>query len=117
MERGPAPQDSHEDVDLETVHLPFLPNNPLTIGLFTDLQNAPQLRQQLLSGNADFEYAFVDASSVFSTKHVLAACFRAVNDSINNRLRCRNVHAEIVFALNPNNNVRASSSLLIPRPY
>jgi EKC/KEOPS complex subunit CGI121/TPRKB len=37
--------------------------------------------------------------------HVLAAVFRAANDYLNNRLKSRNVHSEIVFALSPNNNV------------
>ena len=38
--------------------------------------------------------------------HVLAACFRAINDQIHHRLKSRNVHSEIVFSLSPNNNVR-----------
>jgi len=37
--------------------------------------------------------------------HALAAAFRAVNDLIEGRLRSRNVHSEVVFALSPNNNV------------
>ena len=36
---------------------------------------------------------------------ILAAAFRAINDSIEGRLRTRNVHSEIVFCLSPNNNV------------
>ena len=46
---------------------------------------------------------------IVSTTHILAAVFRAVNDLVNDRLKSRNVHSEIVFALSPNNNV---SSLL-----
>lgn len=50
---------------LETVHLPHLPPDlPIYISLYRNLQNAPFLRQQLLSGNRDFEYAFIDASMV-----------------------------------------------------
>jgi EKC/KEOPS complex subunit CGI121/TPRKB len=36
---------------------------------------------------------------------VLAACFRAISDALNGRLKSRNVHSEIVFSLSPNNNV------------
>ena len=90
---------------METITLPHLPNSPIQVCLFNDVQNSAFLRQQLLEGNADFEYAFLDASVLISTSHVLAACFRAISDSLNGRLKTRNVHSEIVFALSPNNNV------------
>lgn len=92
---------------METLVLPHLPHHPLQIGLFTDVQNAAFLRLQLLEGNTDFEYAFLDASALLSRTPVLAACFRAINDLLTNRLKSRNVHSEIVFSLSPNNNVSA----------
>lgn len=91
---------------MQVVTLPHLPTNPLYLGVFRDVRNVAFLRHQLLSGNADFEYAFIDASVVLSTQHLLAACFRAINDLNARRLKTRNVHAEIVFSLSPNNNVR-----------
>jgi hypothetical protein len=91
---------------METISLPHLLDHPLRVILFTHVQNASFLRQNLLEGNTDFEYAFLDASVLLSRNHVLAACFRAVNDSINGRLKSRNVHSEIVFSLSTNNNVR-----------
>jgi EKC/KEOPS complex subunit CGI121/TPRKB len=90
---------------METITLPHLPNSPIQVCLFNDVKNSAFLRQQLLQGNSDFEYAFLDASVLISTSHVLAACFKAVSDSLNGRLKTRNVHSEIVFALSPNNNV------------
>ncbi|KAA8574710.1 hypothetical protein EYC84_003960 [Monilinia fructicola] len=87
-------------------HLP--PSHTLHIALYHNLLNAPFLHQQLLSGNTDFEYAFIDASVVLSRLHVLAAAYRAVNDSLENRLKSRNVHSEIVFALSMNNNIAES---------
>lgn len=91
---------------MESIQLPHLAAQPLRACLFKDVQNAAFLRQQLLDGNQEFEYAFLDASVLLSRNHVLAACFRAVNDVNNGRMRSRNVHSEIVFALSPNNNVR-----------
>lgn len=90
---------------METIILPHLPHHPLHVCLFRDVHNAAFLRQQLLDGNASFEYAFLDASVLLSRKHVLSACFSAVNDLLNTRMKSRNVHSEIVFALSPNNNV------------
>jgi len=49
---------------IETLTLPHLPDYPLFIGLFEDVQNTSFLRKQLLEGNTDFEYAFLDVSMV-----------------------------------------------------
>lgn len=50
---------------LETLHLSHLPESlPVHVALYRDLKNASFLRSQLLSGNAEFEYAFIDASMV-----------------------------------------------------
>ncbi|KAF7119248.1 hypothetical protein CNMCM5793_008996 [Aspergillus hiratsukae] len=96
-------------VSIETVHLPHLPSAvAVHIALYRDVKNSPFLRQQLLSGNADFEYAFIDASMVLSRTHILSAIFRAVNDYLNGRLKSRNVHSEIVFSLSPANNIADS---------
>ena len=47
---------------LSLVHLP--PGLAVHIVLYQDVQNAAFLHQQLLKGNPDFEYAFIDASVV-----------------------------------------------------
>ncbi|KAL9074911.1 MAG: hypothetical protein Q9161_002050 [Pseudevernia consocians] len=94
---------------LQTLNLAHLPPDlAVHIALYTDLQNAPFLRDQLLQGNPDFEYALIDASVIVSTTHVLAAVFRAANDYLTGRLKSRNVHSEIVFCLGANNNIAQS---------
>lgn len=50
---------------LETINLSHLPASwPVHVALYKDVKNAPFLRQQLISGNSDFEYALIDASMV-----------------------------------------------------
>ncbi|KAJ5988789.1 hypothetical protein N7481_003999 [Penicillium waksmanii] len=94
---------------LETLDIPHLPKSlSVYVALYRDVQNAAFLRQQLLSGNKEFEYAFIDASMVFSRAHATAAIFRAINDYKNDRLKSHNVHSEIVFSLNPANNIADS---------
>ncbi|KAL9620324.1 MAG: hypothetical protein Q9160_005123 [Pyrenula sp. 1 TL-2023] len=94
---------------LQTIQLAHLPPELiLHVALFRDLQNAAFLREQLIAGNAKYEYAFIDASMIVSTTHLYAAAFRAINDYLQGRLKSRNVHSEIVFALSPNNNIAES---------
>ncbi|KAN0093779.1 CGI-121 domain containing protein [Hyaloscypha variabilis] len=94
---------------LQTLHLEHLPSShAIHAALYRDIKNATHLQQQLLNGNTDFEYAFIDAGVIVSKIHALAAAYRAVNDLLENRLRSRNVHSEIVFSLSPNNNIAES---------
>ncbi|PNS20852.1 hypothetical protein CAC42_2783 [Sphaceloma murrayae] len=97
-----------EQSELETITLPHLENYPVYVALFKHVKNAAFLREQLLQGNSAFEYAFLDASMIVSRSHLLASCFKAVNDLANDRLKTRNVHSEIVFSLSPNNNIAES---------
>ncbi|KAL6253404.1 hypothetical protein RBB50_001128 [Rhinocladiella similis] len=91
---------------VQTIHLAHMPPElALFVSLYTDVENASILKQQLLAGNAEFEYAFIDANMILSTTHILAAAFRAMNDYLNERLKSHNVHSEIVFSLSPNNNI------------
>ena len=53
---------------LEIVKLEHLPTDyAVHLALFRNIQNAAFLHSQLLERNADFEYAFVDASIVSLT--------------------------------------------------
>jgi EKC/KEOPS complex subunit CGI121/TPRKB len=50
---------------VQTLHLEHVPRQyPIHIALFKDVENCALLKQQLLSGNEEFEYAFIDASVV-----------------------------------------------------
>ncbi|MCJ1474097.1 hypothetical protein MMC13_002755 [Lambiella insularis] len=96
-------------IPLTTLHLIHLPPDlAIHIALCCELKNATWLRRQLLEGNPAFEYALLDASVILSPTHLHAAIFRAVNDQRAGRMKSRNVHSEIVFALSPNNNIADS---------
>ncbi len=91
----------------EALHLEHVPPTHLVYAaLFKDVSNAEFLHSQLLARNADFEYAFIDASSVVSRFQVLAATYKAVSVLLDGVLKTPNVHSEIVCALSPSNNVR-----------
>lgn len=51
-----------------TIPIPHLPRDHTVLAAgFRDVQNAPFLRQQLLEGNPEFEYALLDARMVRNT--------------------------------------------------
>lgn len=50
---------------VEAINLEHTPaDKPVYVALFQDVRNAAEVKQHLLSGNGEFEYAFIDASVV-----------------------------------------------------
>lgn len=91
---------------LEEIRLEHVPDtHRVYVGLFRGVSNAGYLQSQLLSRNSDFEYAFIDASSVISRLHLLAAVYKALTVLLDGTLKTPNVHSEVVCALSPSNNV------------
>jgi EKC/KEOPS complex subunit CGI121/TPRKB len=98
-------------MSLEEIRLEHVPDtHKVYVGLFRDVTNAGHLQSQLLARNSDFEYAFIDASSVLSRLHLLAAVYKALTVLLDGTLKTPNVHSEIVCALSASNNVRLLSS-------
>ncbi|KAJ0122003.1 hypothetical protein J7T55_002514 [Diaporthe amygdali] len=91
---------------LETVALEHVPStHSVHVALFKGVTNAGFLQSQLLARNADFEYAFIDATTIVSRLQVLAAAYKAVSVLLEGRLKSPNVHAEAVLALSASNNI------------
>ncbi|KAI1205664.1 uncharacterized protein F4807DRAFT_278703 [Annulohypoxylon truncatum] len=91
---------------LETIHLEHVPStHTVHISLFKDVTNAEFLQKQLLSRNSEFEYAFIDATSVISRFQVLAAVYKAITIQMSGTMKTPNIHSEIVCSLSPNNNI------------
>ncbi|KAL7949745.1 kinase binding protein CGI-121 domain-containing protein [Trichoderma barbatum] len=91
---------------VEIIELEHVPSSyRIYLALFRNVKNAGFLHQQLLARNAEFEYAFVDASTILSRLHLLSAVFKAVNSSVNGALRTPNVHSETVVSLSSSSNI------------
>lgn len=63
-------------MSLETLTLEHLPEtHHVHLALFRNVQNASFLHEQLLARNSDFEYAFIDASTVRTScsEHICAS--------------------------------------------
>ena len=93
-----------------TYILPHLPPHKIHITHLPSLSPAAfkTFQQELTSPNTtpSNEYAFLDASAILSTTHLLAAVFQAVrNELVSGKRRTRNVHSEVVYCLGGNNNV------------
>ncbi|KAF2708073.1 CGI-121-domain-containing protein [Pleomassaria siparia CBS 279.74] len=95
---------------VRTFSLPHYPDYPIQVALFKDVKNATFLRSQLLEANADFDYAFIDATMILTPLHLLHPTFLSLHLALSTppRLKSRTPHSEIIFRLHPNNNIGES---------
>ncbi|KAI0127112.1 hypothetical protein BJ170DRAFT_429878 [Xylariales sp. AK1849] len=91
---------------LESVPLEHVPiTHTVHVALFHSITNADFLHSQLLNRNADFEYAFIDASTLISRFHLLSAIYKAITIELSGSMKTPNIHSEIVCSLSSNNNI------------
>ncbi|KAI0302933.1 CGI-121-domain-containing protein [Russula brevipes] len=86
------------------------------VALFTHVTNASKLRARIvrastmggLEGETEREavsFSFVNARLVTSILHIQTAITQALLAAAQNTLRTKTVHSEVIWALNPSNNI------------
>ncbi|KAH9887742.1 CGI-121-domain-containing protein [Cubamyces lactineus] len=97
---------SHLPSELSTVH----------IALFTNVKNSAALRSRIVrasqlegpEGDSEREavnFAFIDARLICSLVHLQTAVYQAILAQAQGSLRTKTVHSEILWTLNPTNNI------------
>ncbi|KAJ3572596.1 hypothetical protein NP233_g2976 [Leucocoprinus birnbaumii] len=106
------------------------------IALFRNVKNAAELRKRIIAaattegeaGDAareEVNFAFIDARLITSRLHLQTAVYQSLLAEAQNGLRTRTVHSEVLWNLNPTNNITeairrygvsdATTSLLVVR--
>jgi EKC/KEOPS complex subunit CGI121/TPRKB len=90
---------------VRTVRFPHFEATPVQFALFKNVTNAAFLRTQLLEANPSFDYAFLDATMIFSPLTLFLATTISLQAYQTAHLKTRTPHSELVFRLHPNNNI------------
>ncbi|KDQ65139.1 hypothetical protein JAAARDRAFT_28791 [Jaapia argillacea MUCL 33604] len=91
-------------------------NRDIHIALLKNVSNASQIRSRIIiaasipspQGDAEREainFAFIDPRLLTSALHIKTAIYQALLNEHQASLRTKSVHSEILWALNPNNNI------------
>ncbi|KAI0753593.1 CGI-121-domain-containing protein [Irpex lacteus] len=86
------------------------------IALFSNVQNAAELRNRLVQAASmtgpegererkAVNFAFVDARLIASVQHLKTAVYHAALAATQGALKTKYVHSEIIWTLNPTNNI------------
>ncbi|KAJ7644349.1 kinase binding protein CGI-121-domain-containing protein [Roridomyces roridus] len=103
---------------MQSYQLPHLPPHLSSVhaALFKDVSDAAQLRQRLITASTAegpdgtrardaLNFAFIEARLITSLQHLRTAIHQAVMADALGSLRTRTVHSEIIWSLNPTNNI------------
>ncbi|GLB33373.1 putative CGI121 TPRKB family protein [Lyophyllum shimeji] len=103
---------------METFTFPQFSRERSTVhaALFTNVSNAGALRKRIIDaagmeGEAGererdaVNFAFIDARLITSRLHLQTAIYHAILAESQNSLRTRTVHSEVLWMLNPTNNI------------
>ncbi|KAH9956799.1 CGI-121-domain-containing protein [Russula dissimulans] len=100
---------------METYAYPHF-SSTVHVALFKHVRNAAKLKARIvrastlegIEGDMEREavnFAFVDARVVTSVLHIQTAIAQALLSATQNTLRTKTVHSEVIWALNPSNNI------------
>ncbi|KAG2069762.1 CGI-121-domain-containing protein [Suillus decipiens] len=101
---------------METYYYSQFNHAVVHVALFDDVTNAAAIRSRIVQaarnlsvdGNTEREavnFAFIDARLISSTLHLQTAIYQALLAEAQGQLRTKTVHSEILWALNPTNNI------------
>ncbi|KAI0333470.1 CGI-121-domain-containing protein [Cubamyces sp. BRFM 1775] len=103
---------------MQSFRYPHLPSelSAVHVALFTNVTNSAALRSRIVrasqlegpEGNAEREavnFAFIDARLICSLLHLQTAVYQAILAQAQRSLRTKTVHSEILWTLNPTNNI------------
>ncbi|RDX44704.1 CGI-121-domain-containing protein [Lentinus brumalis] len=103
---------------MQSFHYPHLPSeySNVHVALFTDVTNSAEIRSRIVraaqlegpDGETEREavsFAFLDARLICSLLHLQTAVYQAILAQVQGTIRTKTVHSEILWALNPTNNI------------
>ncbi|CUM51613.1 unnamed protein product [Debaryomyces tyrocola] len=91
----------------EVLKLAQFPNYTVLIFLFTDVDTPvlKQVKEQLISGNKDYDFCFLNPQHIISLEHLYSSIHKAVLNYEFGNMRAKTLNTEIIFNLSPINNI------------
>ncbi|AOA60407.1 EKC/KEOPS complex subunit [Komagataella phaffii CBS 7435] len=90
---------------MTTLVLPQFPETKILIAQYQNVKNARTIREELIKGNLQFNYAFINAETVASETHLNSAIYRTLINHKNKTMKAKTLHSELIFNLSPFKNI------------
>lgn len=84
---------------------PQFPETTVLVALFQDVENAQQVKTNLIKGNEQYDFCFINADNIISQKQVLSATYKTLVDDKNKTTKSKSLNTEIILNVSPFRNV------------
>ncbi|ODV83443.1 hypothetical protein CANARDRAFT_9502 [[Candida] arabinofermentans NRRL YB-2248] len=81
------------------------PNYKIFVAYFINVQNTDEIKSELLKGNTDYDFAFINGENLLSLEQIYSAVHKCLLDERFNRKKSKTLHTEIIFNLAPQRNI------------
>lgn len=105
------------------LEVPVLTSHKAFAVLVTNVQNQQTIKENLIKGNQQYDYAFINAKNIVSLEQIYSAYYKTMLDNHHGTMKSRTLHTEVIYALSPFKNImdclnkfgisKSSDSLLI----
>lgn len=73
--------------------------------LVDHVTNTATIKENLIKGNTQYDYAFVNAKNIVSLEQIYSAYYKVMQDSSYHTMKSRTLHTEFIYALSPFKNI------------
>lgn len=87
------------------ITIPQFPQFKISIHKFSNVENSSNIKENLISGNQDYNFAFINSKTIISIEQLISAVYRTLLDYTKDKIRTRTLHSEVIFSLSPTQNV------------
>lgn len=91
----------------EKLKLAQFPHYTVLLFLFTDVDSPvlKQVKEQLISGNKDYDFCFLNTQHIISLEQLYNSIHKAILNYEFGNMRAKTLNTEIIFNLSPINNI------------
>jgi len=85
--------------------IPQFPKFKISIHKFSNVTNSSEIKHNLISGNQEYNFAFINSYTIVSIEQLVAAIYRSLLDYTQFKIRTKTLHSEVIFSLSQTQNV------------
>lgn len=91
----------------KVIQLAQFPKYTILVSLFTSIDNSvlEKVKEQLISGNQDYDFCFLNTQHIISLEHLYNAIHKALLNYEFGSMKAKSLNTEIIFSMSPINNI------------
>lgn len=93
------------DIPYTLIEVPVYSKYSALAVLVENVVNQEFIKENLIKGNTDYDYAFINAGNIITLEQIYSAFYKAMMDDDHGNMKSRTLHTEFIYALAPFKNI------------